>query len=551
MPRLPSVATYQATAPSASGGITTISADTKRPDLATGRAMQEIGLAMQQEAEKLDETLALEAVNQLQEKHIDLTYGDNGFTKLQGKAVTERPIIKEYHEQAKSFAEGLAAKISSPGAKQRFLGVAGRMNTDLQGKVAVHSAKQVDLMDEQAFIGAQAQAMSLAKNGDLAGAEAYFAPVLGAALGRKGLQGDAAALFSKEAMGAVYATGIEGYLAKGQTQAALDLFNTHKSAMTEAQVEKYDTRIKVKNDYVQGLEISAKVRSEGLTGTAALSRMQELAGPNKELAESARIDFEHKAALDKVARQETVGAAEEIFQKGGFTHKSMQAAEQSEAFQSLPKDEQTKLRKSMLRDVEHKISFGQSQQSSYDARRLENPERLAEYMSLLDNPAALMQYSDGQIMSMRDTHGMPAVTRLLAEKHKTRSAMDKYKIPTEDVEAALPPALRKPKTPLDTLRRDRFEVLVTEATKDWITDHPGMLPDAAGKKSILEQAGREVKAANRYLPGEDQYPAWQFKPAPTEFEAAVQAEAAKQGKRSATREEIDAMWRKRPESRIK
>ena len=102
MPRLPAPEDFGMTTPRPSRGVTEVSPVTVRPDLATGKALSDIGLLMQQEAEKVDEAVALDSLNKLQEKHLELTYGEQGYTKLQGTQMTERPVVREYSDMSKA-----------------------------------------------------------------------------------------------------------------------------------------------------------------------------------------------------------------------------------------------------------------------------------------------------------------------------------------------------------------------------------------------------------------------------------------------------------------
>lgn len=551
MPRLPAPEDYGLSTPRPSRGVTEISPVQVRPDLATGKAMQDIGALMQQEAEKLDETVALDALNQLQNKKLELTYGDNGFSKIQGKGVIDGKITNTFPAQLQNEITRLEGTIGSQGAKLKFQTQASGLLRQFKAGVYTHAAKETETFNIATDNAQVETARTMAFNGDLKGAEAYASQALARVIARQGLEGEAATEAARKAMGPVYAAAIDGALKAGKSGEALAIFEASKGAMTEAQIEKYSNQIKTKNDYVRGLEISAQVKGEGLSGSKAVARIQELAAGNKEMAENARIDFEHKVALDKVDLQNTLGEVEKVFQDGGFSYKSMQQAMQTDAFTKLPLHEQAKIRKQMKAEAEHTITFGQHQQAYWDARRLENPERMAEYMALLDNPTALMAYTDGQILTMREAYGREAVTRLLALKHQTKTHADKFSIPKDFVEAAMPPEIRKPKTPVDTLRRDRFEVIVKESLKDWQLANPGAIPDETAQKTILESAGAKVTATNRWLPGSDQYPAYQFKPPTTEFEAAAQKIVQEKKGRRATPAEVQDLWRQQPESRIK
>ncbi len=553
MPRLPSIVDYQADTPRPTRGVTAISPTTERPDLATGRAMQEIGLAMQHEAEKIDEVLALDAMNQLQEKHIELTYGDNGFTKLQGKAVTERPIVQEYPGQAKLFAEGLAAKISSPGAKQKFMAAAARMNSDLQVKVAVHSAKQVELIEEQAFIGAQAQAMTMAKNGDLVGAERYFAPVLGAAIGRKGLQGDAAALFSKEAMGAVYASGIESYIVAGQSQAARELFNISKTAMTEAQVAKFDKLIEEQTSYDKAGELADRARAEGLTEAQAYDLFRKEAKGDKATAETAKGIFEQYRAMQDRDDAKTLAPLQLNFLELGGGFAAQGKIIKSPEYVNAPERVRVQIRDYMTGHARAMQSFGRSEEAYWENKKATDPSVLVAFGNIAGSPETLVLYDDAQLqVAMLPVLGKQRTADLIRYKHQVAGEAQKFKIPKDIIDQAMPPTLQKAKTGVQQQQKDRFEGLVTEGLMDWKLANPGKHPDKQQQQEIVAGAARKISTPGAFFGlGTSEYNAYEFKPIAADFVEAAQTDALLKKGRKLTQTELQNLWALQKDAKIK
>jgi hypothetical protein len=67
-----------------------------------------------------------------QEQHLEMAYGEKGFTKIAGGGVVERPVLKEYSELSKQAAEAFGSKITSPKARAKYdaaAAAAGREKT--------------------------------------------------------------------------------------------------------------------------------------------------------------------------------------------------------------------------------------------------------------------------------------------------------------------------------------------------------------------------------------------------------------------------------------
>ena len=184
MARLPAPEDYGLRTPQPSRAVTDISPVRESPDMLTGKVMQDIGLMMQQEAEKLDDTVATDALNKLQEKQLDLTYGDDGFTKVLGGGVIKRPITTEYAEKIKRETEALGAGIGSTAARTKFQQHAAAANRGFTQKLFVHAAEQTDkyrtdTANAGVLVGAQ-----MAKAGDVMSGLAKATPIVEAEIAR-------------------------------------------------------------------------------------------------------------------------------------------------------------------------------------------------------------------------------------------------------------------------------------------------------------------------------------------------------------------------------
>jgi hypothetical protein len=276
--------------------------------------------------------------------------------------------------------------------------------------------------------------------------------------------------------------------------------------------------------------------------------IQSKSNGNKELAQAGVVDFEHKAGLDKAAEQELAGAAEDVFIKNGMTARAATLAAQTPEFSKLSIAEQSKRKEHWVLAARSTLAFGQHQQDRAEAKRLENPETLLQYQTLLDNPQALARYTDGQIISMRPDFGAPAVQRLVAFKHQNDSEAKRFQIQKDYVEGMMPADIRNPKTPAATLKRDQFEVIVKDELMDWKIANPGAIPDKDTQVRILEKAKATLGTGARFFGTEVK--AYELKPIPQDFASAQNARARQLLKRDLTRDELTAAWARAPGSQI-
>lgn len=272
MLRLPAPEDYGISSPRPSRGVTEISPVQVRPDLATGKAMQDIGLLMQQEAEKLDETVALDALNQLQNKQLDLTYGDNGFTKVQGKGVIDRKITAEFPTQLQTEAERLAGTINSPRARAAFEARAGSVMRGFKANVYTHAAKETEtyhVQTEEARISTTGQAANLAAaRGDVESVAKELTAAretVEGAIRRRGLEGPQADELRQKGLGAVHSNVLEGLLQGNQPALASAWLKTNRAEMTVAQAKQFDGRIKTEESWARGDTMVRDLMAQGKT----------------------------------------------------------------------------------------------------------------------------------------------------------------------------------------------------------------------------------------------------------------------------------------------
>lgn len=548
MPRLPSAQDYPGSAPSPTRGMTGISAVRETADLATGRVISGIGEMMQIEAEKLDDSVAQDALNQLQNKQLELTYGDDGYTKLQGKGVIDRKITSEYPAQLKAEAERLRTTINSAGAQSKFDSRSAAIVRSLTRGTYVHAAKETETFHVQAFKGAVGNAVKTAEMGALADGVSAVLPVVEAEIQRQNLDSDSADALRRDALGPVYSAGIKQLLAAGQSGAAKDLLANAKPWMTSQQVEHFSGMVKTQSDYDVAGQWVDEALAKNMKPAEAYDYFRKKGAGNKDAVETARGQFEHYVALK--AKEDAEGAAPMMigFHEGGASFAAKAAVVKSPAFIGAKPEVQVKLLDYMDSHAKATLQFGQSQQDRAERKKMEDPNVLIAFENLAANPDTLLAYTDAHLQgAFIPILGPQLTAKLVQYKNQVKGETARFKIDKALVDQALPTTLQKATGDKEQDQKKRFYGLVSEGLVDWKLQNPGKLPDQDQQTGIIRGALREVQQAGSWW-GTNTVPAYQVKPVPENFRQQAKAAAAKSGK-NISESRILELWALRKESR--
>lgn len=533
MPRLPAPEDYGTSIPRPTRGF--VDLPNVQPDLYTGKVMAGIGVMMEQEAEKIDDALAQDALNQLQDQQLDLTYGDNGFTKLQGTQVTDRPVVQEYSDKMRITTEGLAAKINSPRVKQKFQLAAADVTRGFKQKLAFHTTAQVEKIKEQAFFGGAATAQRMAGEGDLDGAVKHMAPLLAAAVAEKGLTGDAAAMFARETMGAVYAANISKLVDTDRTTEAKAVFEANKGLMTEAQVKAGEKLIKDRSDYTGGVALSREAEALGLTGKKAFDYIVEKAGDNKNLMTTAKGLFQESERLIVSDAQETTGGILANFYQAGATHKAAADARTAMNKANVPARFRDNVESALLsgtRSTEANYrsakAFDRAEEQRENLAWIEDPAKVETFNNLMGNPDGLVQYTENQLLGFAiPAMGKPAAMQLVKERKRFMSENTKVRFTEGDIKAGIPTTLQQTKTEAEKMQRARLEAMMHRGLSEWKDKHPGTVPTVEEKNQIMVDAAGEWRRIDEGLFTAKLAPGYKIEPGekavPSAFYKAAQA----------------------------
>lgn len=145
MARLPSAADFQRTAPQAGRPIASYqTGQVESAELEQGRMMIGIGDMMLKESDRLASVQAEEGLNKIKQARLDLQMGDNGFVKLRGADVTNRPILKEFPDQFQSQIDSIVNTLPNSLAKQKLTAAAKGEMLGFQSDLLRHSMVESD-----------------------------------------------------------------------------------------------------------------------------------------------------------------------------------------------------------------------------------------------------------------------------------------------------------------------------------------------------------------------------------------------------------------------
>lgn len=550
MPRLPAPEDYGLSTPRPTRGVTENTAVQVRPDLATGKLMQDIGALMQAEAEKFDDLVAEDAMNKLREKRIEMTYGQNGFTNVRGAQITTRPVMQEFPDAFNREVEGIAAGLNSSRARIKFQQAAGRESNGYKTDLMRHVAGEVNTYAGQVHQG---------KIGTLAGTAAtaiddpikleYTMAQVGKAVAdeaaRLGYSGPVLELFKQTEFGKVHDGVIKSLINSGRAKDASEYLVAAKGRgeLAQNQFEQYANTIKGKRDWEIGNDLAAKasaMRAEGKSLPEIEAFLAAQTKDNKEAYSAAQAVWTQRQAADQMAAQEQQGGfAKQFWLKP--TRATMNSILQSTEFLSLPMSAQGKITEQMVKGLEHEDAVARARRSE----AYNTPEAFGTFLNVMSSPD-LARMSEDALWGLSPVIGPQNVSRLLAEQKQQQSATKSFRIDQKIVDATMPEEILGKGTKNKDMRQ-AFNGIVQVELSDWKARNPGKIPTEHDQASILRSATREY-AVNRKFWFDTTVKAYELKEMPQDFETQATAALRSRGL-PVTPSAIRELWAKQPEAR--
>ena len=485
---------------------------------------------------------AQDALNQLEEKHLELTYGDDGYAKLQGKQVVDRGITKEYPEKIKQITEGLSAKISSQAGRAKFMSAAGRANIGFNRGVLTHSAGQIEKMQDDAFTGAVKNAQTLAAIEGPHAAVSSILPVLETTIVRRGLAPEAADALRKDVLGGAYAAGINGLLKSDRSVEAQAVLEDAKPWMTAAQIEHFGGVVKSKRDWEVGNDLAKEaeaLRASGKTAKEVESWLADKTKNNKEAYAAAQTVWTQLQQATREAAQEQQGAFNKQFWLRP-TRATMTSIMSSTEFLSLPKSAQGTITEHMVKGLEHEDAVARARRSE----AFSTPQAFSTFLNVMSSTDLARMPEDG-IWGLAPVIGPQNVMRILAEQKSQLSGTARFHIDPKIVQDAMPPGIVT--GPANKDKRDAFNGIIAVELRDWKTNNPGKTPTEQEQSAIIRRASQEYTINRKYW-FDTTVKAYELLPMPAEFEAQATA-ALRARRRPVTPEALREAWAQQPGAR--
>jgi len=167
MPKLPSVADVQVTAPRPRAGVASYSVPRVTDDggvaagIATARVgqdLQNLGLqfdrVLQVEQDRLDRTRAEDGFNKLRDQQLDLTIGEkNGFMQKKGADAINQPLLQDYTQRLEDASRGISEGLTNDRQREYFKPRAAIVGLQFKEDILKHVARENGVYAEQVFKG--------------------------------------------------------------------------------------------------------------------------------------------------------------------------------------------------------------------------------------------------------------------------------------------------------------------------------------------------------------------------------------------------------------
>lgn len=317
MPRLPTAGDYANPVPQDRTGVAGVSVSP------VGAAISEFGQALDRELERIDVIKAEDAYNKASQLKANLSYGEEGYEKIKGGNVLERPVADEYTARLKQGIDGIASGLKSPRQKALFNRAAGRLVVDFGVGIQRHLMAETDAFNKQVKAGALAiETDNIIRNWDKPQAQEASFERLARIRDRSLADGDAADFVDAQYLESLSKAHL------GVVQAAIDNKNfdyakgwlaAHKDEIDAASVEKAESIVVAQEREVQAMDVGRSAAGLGLAaGDAALVKRF---GADPEMLKTARAEMRDQIAVQKSAeaarRSAFIDDAYNYVQQGG------------------------------------------------------------------------------------------------------------------------------------------------------------------------------------------------------------------------------------------
>lgn len=311
MPRLPAPEDYgRAAAPQVTRQVVT---QRVAPMDRSSELLSRLGAMAMEEADRLDGLAAENALNKLRERRVNLTVNpEEGFQRLQGGAVIERPVLDEFPASFQRSIDDISQGLSA-GARKRFQSRASEQMTGFRTDLMRHVAAQTDKFRGDVFAATIEVEANYAASmwGDAVAVDAAVqraAEAVAPEIERLGFVGEDGAklreAFIQRQIGTVITGAVRGALDNQSGRRAQEIYDQYEDYLSLSQRQQLGSMIRTATAWEQGQEL-------GQQAFAMLEAGQSM------------------VEIEKFLQSQT-GDAKDVYQNATGVYRSLQGARQAQ-----------------------------------------------------------------------------------------------------------------------------------------------------------------------------------------------------------------------------
>lgn len=263
-----------------------------RTDARSAEEVQSAASFAMKAVEEHDHLRAEDAYNKLQQKKIDLTFGDSGFARLKGGDAVNKPILKEYGSQFEQDAGEIGAGLDNDYQRTLFTKRAATARLQLSEDIVKHVSAQSSVYAKEVYDGTvgvetkaatsnwnNPDAVSLSLKRVEAAADSFAT--------RNGLPDEARANLKLKDFSQIHSSVIAQAIASKDWEYAKTYYDTNKDSIdkpTAAHLEKglYEAGQKQLTDNFNGVFVASR------NDPASLEALSKTVASNGDLDEARR-----------------------------------------------------------------------------------------------------------------------------------------------------------------------------------------------------------------------------------------------------------------------
>lgn len=247
---------------------------------AIGRGVLAIADVVDKVQYRDDKLRAEDAYNQLQQKVIDFTSGDEGYERLKAGQVAGKPVYKDYSDKFNRAADDIANSLDNEQQKQFFKSRADVSRLQYGNNLVNHIQREKDIYAKQVLEGGRAIEVQNAganwdKPGDLALSVKRTQKLIDDQAEHEGWSKDYKKAKELEATSAIHETVISQAVDTDNPEYAKEYFKQNKKQIDATKYAALEKLIKKSDDKVLAQEVTDDIFARGLDEKTALAEVRK------------------------------------------------------------------------------------------------------------------------------------------------------------------------------------------------------------------------------------------------------------------------------------